>query len=271
MRPYYHYGDQSGGGFRMSFGSRWTQTVKLLIAANALVHFFLWVTAGQIPEPAKWLGFYIPYFLRGAFWQPVTYMFVHGGFSHLFFNMLGLYFFGGDVERQMGRKMFLWMYFLCGAVGALLSLFQLASPAPILPVVGASGGVLGVLVAFAMLFPNARIMIFPIFIPVRARYVAIFYCLVTVWSLFRGTGPGIAHWAHLGGMVVAFVFIKGWPFGLLRLWNARRSLTRERRTAAEQAELDRILEKVHREGITSLSNQERDFLNLMSRKYQDRG
>ncbi len=272
MRPYYHYDDRPTGGYRFSFGSRMTHTVKVLIAVNAVVHFFLWVTEGQLAEPHRWLGFYIPYFLRGALWQPVTYMFVHANFWHLLFNMVGLYFFGGTVERQMGRKKFLWMYFLCGVAGALLSLFQLATEAAVLPVVGASGGVLGVLVAFATLFPDARIILFPIFIPIRARYIAIFYCFVTVWSLARGAGPGIAHWAHLGGMAVGFLFIKGQPLGgkLSRLWEARRRLMREQRTAAEQAELDRILEKVHREGITSLSNQERDFLNLMSKKYQDR-
>ena len=279
MRPYYNYDDRPTGGFRISFGSRMTKTIKVLIAANVIAFLLVVILRGQLGRDAsglseadKWFGFYALNFLRGAVWQPVTYMFVHGGPWHLVFNMLGLFFFGGQVERQMGRAMFLWMYFLCGVTGALLSLFQLASSTPVLPVVGASGGVLGVLVAFAMLFPNARILVLFIF-PIKARTFALIYAAITVMSLLGDTGGGIAHWAHLGGMAVGFLFIKGRPLGgkLTGLWDARRRLTRERRTAAEQAELDRILEKVHREGITSLSNQERDFLNLMSRKYQDRG
>ena len=268
MRPYYRYDDGSQGDFRVSFGFGWTKTVKTLIVANALaflVVLLLWQRYGQT-EVNQWLGFYAPNFVRGAVWQPVTYMFVHGNMWHLIVNMLGLFFFGGQVERQLGRTSFLVMYFLSGVFGALLSLFQ-----PGAAVIGASGGTLGVLVAFAVLFPYARILIF-FLIPVKARYVAIFLCFVTIASILGRSSDNIAHWAHLGGMVVGFLFIKGRPLGrkFLAFWRARQRMMHVRRSAAEQAELDRILEKVHRDGISSLTNQERDFLNLMSKKYQDR-
>ncbi len=268
MRPYYHYDDGSRGGSRVSFGFGWTKTVKALIVANGvafLVVLLLWQRFGRA-EVNQWLGFYRDNFIRGAIWQPVTYMFVHGGLWHLIINMLGLFFFGGQVERQLGRKSFLVMYFLCGVVGALLSLFQ-----PGAAVIGASGGTLGVLVAFAILFPDARVLIF-FLIPVRARYIAIFLCFVSVVRILGQSPDGIAHWAHLGGMAVGFLFIKGRPLGrkFLAFWRARQRMMHAQRSAAEQAELDRILEKVHREGISALSNQERDFLNLMSKKFQDR-
>lgn len=266
MRPYYHYDDHDDGGVRISFGFGWTNTIKALIAANGVAFLLVQVLKRSSPEIELWLGFYAPNFIRGAIWQPVTYMFLHAGLWHLILNMLGLFFFGGRVERQLGRKPFLLMYFLCGVAGALLSLFQ-----PHSVVLGASGGTLGVLVAFAVLFPDARVLIF-FLIPIRARYIAIFYGFVTVASLLGSAQDNVAHWAHLGGMAVGYLFVKGRPLGrsLARLWKARRGLMRERRSEAEQAELDRILEKVHRDGITSLSNQERDFLNLMSRKYRDR-
>lgn len=279
MRPYYHHDERPRGGFGMSFGSRWTNTVKALVLANAaafllimLLRRYFGVDQVGVSIADKWLGFYSPYFFRGAIWQPVTSMFVHGDFWHIVMNMLGLYFFGGDVERSMGRKHFLLMYFLCGSIGAVLCVFQPPIPGVgAVPAIGASGGTLGVLVAFAIFRPHARIFLFPIPIPIRARYLAMFYAFMTVVNVFRGPADGTAHWGHLGGIVVAFLYVKGRPAALKLLykWGAAQQRSRTRRSAAEQAELDRVLEKVHRDGINSLSNHERDFLNMMSRKYQD--
>ncbi len=273
MRPYYNY-DQQNGGQRTRPPSRWTPAVKYLIIANVVVFLLQSII---FPDPGtsgaatfrQWFGFYKPNFLGGMFWQLVTYMFLHGGLWHLLFNMVGLFFFGGDVERQIGRKAFLMMYFLCGIGGAAISLVD---PALRFPIIGASGGVLGVLVAFALLYPNARIMIFPIFIPIRARYVAIFYCLITVFNMLEPDGDGTAHWCHFGGMAVAFLIIKGRPLRLKFMGYLARTheIGEARRSEAEQAELDRLLDKVHREGITSLSNRERDFLNTISKKKSGR-
>ncbi|HUW55745.1 MAG TPA: rhomboid family intramembrane serine protease [Planctomycetota bacterium] len=267
MRPYYHHDDHGTGGSALSFGSRWTRTTKVLVAANVAAFLVILILSRSFPDVFEWVGFYVPNFARGAVWQPVTYMFVHAGPWHLLGNMLGLFFFGGQVERQLGTLSFLLMYFLCGVAGALLSLFQ-----PNAMVVGASGGTLGILVAFAMLFPHARILIFFMF-PIKARTLALIFAFITIVSLLGDRADGVAHWAHLGGMAVGYLWVKGRPLGrsLLAFWGARRRMMDVRRSAAEQAELDRILEKVHRDGISSLSNQERDFLNLMSRKYRDRG
>ncbi len=265
MRSYYNHDDDSGGGVRISFGSGWTRAVKLLIIATAALYLAELVLIQQFGREAvtKWLGMYRPNFLNGAYWQPLTSLFIHDpeGLSHLFFNMLGLYFFGGDVDRSLGRRRFLLLYFLSGVVGALLCLFYGEVPS-----YGASGAVLGVIAAFAMLFPDARILVFFIF-PVRARTFAIVYAFISVAGILMAS-PGVAHWGHLGGLAVGFLFVKTLPaFARLREFLGARRVRRDfERSETEESELDRILDKVHREGITALSNQERDFLNLMSRR-----
>ena len=248
----------------MSFGFGWTTSVKVLIAANvaAFVATLIALRAAPQFDLFGWFGITGARFLSGAYWQPITYMFIHNGPGHLLGNMLGLYFFAGPVEQRLGCVSFLVMYFLCGVAGALLSLLQ-----PESLVVGASGGVLGALVAFAVLFPDVRILV-ALIVPIRARTFAIGYALFTVASLLWPGQDGTAHWAHLGGLAVGFLYVMAIPAlrKLRGLWHAKRARWEANRSDAENSELDRILEKVHREGITALSNQERDFLTLMSRR-----
>jgi membrane associated rhomboid family serine protease len=265
MRSYYNNDDEPrDDGFRVSFSFGWTTTVKVLIAANvaAFVATLIALRAAPQFDLFGWFGMCGARFLKGAYWQPITYMFIHNGPMHLVGNMLGLYFFAGPVERSLGRVSFLAMYFLCGVAGAMLSLLQ-----PGAVVIGASGGVLGVVAAFAMLFPEVRIFVMLMF-PVRARTVALIYAFVTVASLLWPGQDDVSHWAHLGGLAVGFLYVMTIPWAgrLLGLWRAKRARWEANRSDAENSELDRILEKVHHEGITALSNQERDFLNLMSRR-----
>ena len=274
MRPWYNY-DQPRPQYRFSIGFGRSKTVYVLIGVTAGMYLLTLVLVRHF-DVVHWLGFYGPFFVRGAVWQPITYMFLHGGMWHLFSNMIGLYFFGPAVEAALGRRAFLVMYFACGVFGAILQMifeFQTA-------VIGASGGVLGVLIAFAVMNPQARIFLFPIPIPIRAMYLAIVWTFITVASVLAPQrADNTAHWAHLGGIVVGFLFVRYRHMGaaLGRYWdarndlrNARRVSRREQRSAAEQGEMDRILEKVHREGITKLTNAERDFLNRMSRKLRGR-
>lgn len=152
-------------------------------------------------------------------WQVVTYAFLHGGVGHLFFNMLGLWMFGGELEELWGRKRY--MQFLMASVLAAAAA-QMAITAlfgNIGPTVGASGALFGLLLAFGMLFPNRIIM--PLFppIPMKAKYfVAIFGALELVLGVFGSTG--VAHFAHLGGMLGGFLMIRYWrgqpPFGRRR-------------------------------------------------------
>ena len=153
-------------------------------------------------------------------WQPVTYAFLHGGVMHLFFNMLGLWMFGAELERLWGGRRY-WQFLLAGVLAAALA--QLIITALIgsrVPTVGASGGLFALLLAFGMLFPDRIIM--PLFppIPMKARtFVMLFGGLELVLGYLNPTG-GVAHFAHLGGMVGGFLMIRFWrrqpPFGSRR-------------------------------------------------------
>ena len=150
-------------------------------------------------------------------WQIISYAFLHGSIGHLFFNMLGLWMFGAELERVWGRQRFLQFYFasvLTAALTQLLVCWLLDSRAP---TVGASGGLFGLLLAFGMMFPNRTIM--PLFppIPMKAKvFVALYGGLELVLGV-TGTSSGVAHFAHLGGMLGGWLTIRYWrgqsPFG----------------------------------------------------------
>lgn len=138
-------------------------------------------------------------------WQLVTYLFMHGGFWHLFLNMLALWMFGMELENIWGSKKFLTYYLMCG-VGAGLATILITPlfTAIQLPTVGASGSVYGILVAFGMLFPNREIYLYFLF-PIKAKYFVVIYMLIELLSV--GSNTGIAHVAHLGGGLVGFVYL----------------------------------------------------------------
>jgi membrane associated rhomboid family serine protease len=156
-----------------------------------------------------------------AFWQLVTYGFLHGGIAHIFFNMLGLYMFGSDIERLFGSRYFLFYYFACLVAAALTQLvFTAIAGGPPVPTLGASGGLYGLLLAFGMYFPRRMVMlIFPP-IPMQARvFVILFGALELVFGV-TGTAAGVAHFAHLGGMFGGWLAIqyrrRGFPFARRR-------------------------------------------------------
>ncbi|MBL8482326.1 MAG: rhomboid family intramembrane serine protease [Rhodocyclaceae bacterium] len=142
-------------------------------------------------------------------WQLVTYGFLHGGLYHLLFNCLALFMFGSDVERVFGRARFLNFYFVCVISAALAQLlFSLLREGPPYPTVGASGGVFGILLAFGMLFPNRMILlIFPP-IPMKAWVFVTLYGVVELVLGVTGTAAGVAHFAHLGGMLGGFLMLR---------------------------------------------------------------
>jgi membrane associated rhomboid family serine protease len=142
-------------------------------------------------------------------WQVFTYQYLHGGFSHLFFNMFALWMFGMELENLWGSKTFFIFYTVCG-VGAGLANILIAplftTIAPNVPTVGASGSIYGVLIAFGMIFPNRLIYIY-FMLPIKAKYLVVIYILVEVFAVASQSGPGIAHFAHLGGGVVGFLYV----------------------------------------------------------------
>lgn len=144
-------------------------------------------------------------------WQLVTYGFLHGGLTHLLFNMYALYMFGSDIERSMGVNKYLAYYFVCvvGAAVAQLVVMALTNSPPI-PTVGASGGVFGILLAFGIAFPDRRLMLLIPPIPIKARlFVTLYGVLELVLGVF-GTQQGVAHFAHLGGMAAGYGLILFW-------------------------------------------------------------
>jgi rhomboid family protein len=154
-------------------------------------------------------------------WQLVTYGFLHGGIAHIFFNMLALYMFGGDVERLFGSRFFLQFYFACTVTAAATHLVVTSwMGAPPAPMVGASGAIFGVLLAFGWYFPRRRILLLFPPIPMPAR---VFVALYGALELFLGvtqTASGVAHFAHLGGMLGGWLMIQwrrqGFPFNRRR-------------------------------------------------------
>lgn len=187
-----------------------TQTLLLINVAAFCIDYFLgpWFTRAFALWPLG-SGF-LP-------WQVVSYSFLHGDIFHLFFNMLGLWMFGSDLERLWGPKRYLQFYFASVLTAAITQLIFAALTDASYPTVGASGGLFGLLLAFGMMFPNRIIM--PLFppIPMKAKiFVAIFGGLELFLGV-TGTQQGVAHFAHLGGMLGGFLMIRYWqgrsPFG----------------------------------------------------------
>jgi membrane associated rhomboid family serine protease len=132
-------------------------------------------------------------------------MFMHGSISHIFFNLFALWMFGMPLEQRFGTSRFMLYYFLTGIGAGLLQLFVSDSI-----VIGASGAVYGILLAFGMMYPNRYIyLLFP-HIPMKAKYFVIFFGAIELFSGVTGLNTGVAHFAHLGGMVVGFILLKLW-------------------------------------------------------------
>jgi len=209
-------------------------------------------------------------------WRLVTYQFLHdtSGFGHIFVNMLGLFFFGPMLERTWGSKRFLIFYLICGATGGVL--YPILAHAGWLdkgPLVGASGSILGILAAGAILFPHVRVYVWGIF-PMKLMVLALIFAAISILTLLQpdqfGNGGGQA--AHLGGMAAGaiYVFSQSWRDKLKIKFEAGNW---EKRMAAERnltAEVDRILQKVHGSGIQSLTRKEKKTLKQATKAEQMR-
>ena len=251
--------------------SRSSSVVKSIIIATVVVWVLLGMAGGQVQA---WALYYLALdprtFLQRFFiWQPFTYVFIHesGAIFHVLFNMLCLWWLGQSVEGKLGSRRFAYLYFCSGAVAGLCHCAFM----PNAPVVGASGAVMGVLVAFAVLFPEATILFMFIF-PMKAKHMAMLLIGIDLFYSIAGSGGKVAHLAHLGGAAFGLVFLKFGPLmGTLR--HGTRSRKASRRTLTEQAErqrVDHILDKINDKGMASLSRRERNFLRKASKHYQER-
>jgi membrane associated rhomboid family serine protease len=185
-----------------------TPTNKALILVNVGVFLLQYLLGGYVEYLFALWPPELPYFKP---WQLLTYGFLHGGFTHLFFNMFALFMFGSEIERLFGPKRYLIYYLLC-VVGAAAMHIIVVSQAglPPAPTVGASGAVFGLLLAFGMAYPKRMIMlIFPP-IPMPAWLFVTLYGMLELYLGITQTASGIAHFAHLGGMATGFVVIRYW-------------------------------------------------------------
>lgn len=269
-----------------------TPWVRRLLVANLLV-FLLQSTlvlglAGQAGfDPMR--AFDRP-------WTFVTYMFVHGSILHLAFNMLALFVFGPPVEERVGSRTFIIYYLACGVGGAALSL-ALRQLVFFDFMVGASGAILGVALAFAWYWPDQPIFVFPLPEPIPAKWLVVFAVAIDLGLAVIGANDGVAHLAHLGGIATGFIWLKAGDWHLVRAERRLRKVAavepgvlvhpavraargsdpapsppkpRAAKGDRTQAEVDRVLDKISARGMSSLTPAERKFLAEMSRKMRDR-
>jgi membrane associated rhomboid family serine protease len=248
-----------------------TRVLKALLIANGAVFLlqFLPITG---PLLDRFGSLYpVDLFLRGQIWRLVTYMFMHSKADvfHLLFNMLALWMFGGILEERWGTRKFIGLYFLFGIGSGLFSIFYLFHPIMrFTAIIGASGAIMGLLTAYAVYYPHQRILLFFV-IPVRAWMLVVGYAVVSFLLSFS-YGGGVAHLVHLGGIVVAFGYLRGIPY-VERWIEGQKSLAAERsmRTRAEEVvarkryfeeAIDPILEKISKQGMASLTKEEKKLL-----------
>ena len=292
---------------------------KNLLLVNIIAFVATWMLQLRGIDLNDLLGLH--YFMAADFhvWQLVTYMFLHSGFMHILFNMFALWMFGVVIENVWGPRKFLFYYISCGiGAGLMQELAQFCSfyltisaqdPSITMSdlfvigkqlsmqlngwtTIGASGAVYAILLAFGMIFPNERIFIFPLPIPIKAKWFVMFYVAIELFSALGSSGDNVAHMAHLGGMLFGFLMIRYWNnhptagYGRSRGHQFFENLKEnfERRKGAKmnvhkngsakheddwdynrkkrhnQEETDRILDKIRRSGYDSLTKEEKQKL-----------
>lgn len=249
-----------------------TKTVKTLIAINVALFILI-----QLLPKFPWFLLFglVPglVFARFMLWQLVTYMFLHAGLWHLVVNMLMLWFFAPPIEAAWGRKQFLIYYFFTG-IGAGLCSF-VASFRSFVPVVGASGAIFGILVAYAMMYPETVILLFFVF-PMKMKHALLVLVGINLLGILSSPNSGIAYFAHLGGGLFGYLYLKSeWLrrqityFNLsgLKRWRMRRDTRKKPSTEEEfNRQIDRILDKISKYGMDSLSGREKEILRQKSKK-----
>lgn len=184
--------------FRYSYNN----VALTLIIINAVV-FFMTMLMPRLYGYLAMVPSYIVY--RHWYWQVFTYMFVHADFTHILFNMLGLFMFGMPVERRIGSREFLLFYLLTGTLSGIFSLISYVAAGTNVILVGASGAIYAVLLSFAVLYPYARIFIFGIF-PMRAPVMVVLYAAIEMFNQVFGSTRGVAHLTHLAGFGFAYLY-----------------------------------------------------------------
>ena len=292
---------------------------KNLLLVNIIAFVATWILQLRGLDLNDLLGLH--FFMAADFqvWQLLTYMFLHSGFTHILFNMFALWMFGVVIENVWGPKKFLFYYISCGVGAGIMQeiaqffsfYFTISAQDPTIgfgelfaighqlstqlngwTTIGASGAVYAILLAFGMTFPNERIFIFPLPIPIKAKWFVMFYVAIELFSAMSSSGDNVAHMAHLGGMLFGYLMIRYWnnhPTAGYGRSNGRQFFDRlkenfEKRSQPKmkvhkggtndreddwefnarkkqnQEEIDRILDKIRRSGYDSLTKEEKQKL-----------
>ncbi len=287
MRGYYIHYEESPLLNRV-----WPPGIRNIILLNCAVFIIQLAAHSTRSFPVEaWFNLIPSRVFKGEVWRLLSYAFLHQGLLHIFINMMMLWMLGRDVEEVLGTRNFVVLYLLSGIAAGLCT--ALLSPYGI--VVGASGAVLGVVMAFGMLFPTRMVFVWFIF-PVPAKILVFMIALIELVNVqVAGTSDHIAHFAHLGGMAFGYMFTKKrywWESHIETWWQtvlafyhrvfnrhpANEDFDFEEYTAGfdegdldirDEVELDRILQKIKREGMSSLTWMEKQFLEEMSRRFRE--
>ncbi|BFN37087.1 rhomboid family intramembrane serine protease [Fidelibacter multiformis] len=267
-------------------GRRMTDGIKKIIIISVAIFFFQAISSPSFRQFIIFNFGIVPadFWSRLHLWQPVTYIFLHGSLAHLALNMLALWMFGTELEMIWGRKQFLKYYFITGAGAGLVTiLFQIHST---IPVIGASGAIYGILLAYGLRFPDREAFIFPLPVPIRMKYFVMIFGLIEFFSTISiGMQDGIAHFTHLSGMLIGYIYLR--RMGTFRRYRSYRNdlknlnidqaLNKIRQKinqfkhkktdkkgpdvrSDDRKELDRILDKISKTGYEGLTAEEKQTL-----------
>ena len=255
--------------------SLFTDAIKFIISINFLI-FILQYLSGMEDELFTIFGI-VPSKTFGELmlWQPFTYLFFHGGIWHVLINMFVLWMFGSELEKFWGKKEFLRFFFITGIGSGLITiLFSLSSTNP---VVGASGAIYGVLLAYGFMFPNRLVYLY-FLIPIKVKYLVILIGAIAFFSSLNPGNSNISHLTHLSGMVIGFIYLRSsinWNtinhFVIHRKDEIKRHYEDKKNEQREALKLqvDAILDKINDVGYDNLSESEREFLFKASKKLSE--
>ncbi len=273
----YDYASPAGNDI-LGWGRPRSNTIRALLILNLGIWALLNVTGLEQPF-FKIFGLIPRSMVTGLmFWQPITYMFLHAGFWHVGMNMLVLWMFGWELEQNWGGNEFLRFYLITGAGAALITvLFSLDST---VPVVGASGAIYGVLLAYGLTYPNRTVYLYFMF-PVKVKYLVAFLVIMAFLASFK-SGSSVSHMTHLSGIIIGWLYLRGTKRtghpGIGRQislmvdeFKTRRELLDLQAEDDLRKQVDVLLDKISMSGYGSLTDEEQDVLYKASIKFSGKG
>jgi membrane associated rhomboid family serine protease len=254
----------------LGIGGGLTPAVKNIIFANAIIFFIKFLNINLYSYLTSNLALHAyDVIYQFKIWQLVTYMFLHGDFWHIFFNMFIFWMFGAELEREWGSKEFLKYYFICGIGAGLVNILLTSKDPGYVGTVGASGAIYGTMVAYALYYPDRMVFIY-FLIPVKVKYFVGFMAVLSFLSTMNAQSDGIAHAAHLGGIVVGYVYLKFGRIGnrLKKFLKSPKGKTKfTYRQGGDDAKLEyyrqkinELLDKINKVGYLNLTAEEKELL-----------